>query len=194
MVGEHLDYRARRVVTGLDADGRSTFVVDEETPHVAGTPAFAVNAVWQMPTLPAPTSDYDSLQGEVRTQPPSGGLNYFISVFPPDADFPIRATYEELESVASGDFQLRSESPVPGMHSTETIDIVTVISGEIYAIVETGETLLRAGDTIVQRGTNHAWSNRTAKPCVISAVHIDAIRPAERPGVDVEAADLAVTQ
>ncbi|MGB6506457.1 MAG: hypothetical protein WBE99_23795 [Xanthobacteraceae bacterium] len=48
------------------------------------------------------------------------------------------------------------------------------MSGEIYAMMDEGEVLLKAGDVLVQRGTNHAWSNRTAAPAVIAFVLIDA--------------------
>jgi len=51
---------------------------------------------------------------------------------------------------------------------------MTVLSGELWAITETGETLLRAGDTLVQRGTAHAWSNRTSEPATIVSVMIAA--------------------
>ena len=62
------------------------------------------------------------------------------------------------------------------MHFTETVDIVTVLSGEIYAVLETTETLLRPGDTLVQRGTIHAWSNRTDKPAMMVALMVSAKR------------------
>jgi len=65
---------------------------------------------------------------------------------------------------------------VPGMHQTDSIDVVTVISGEIWAVVQTGETLLKAGDTIIQRGTRHAWRNRSDAPCTVSALHISVVR------------------
>jgi len=52
-----------------------------------------------------------------------------------------------------------------------------VLSGEIWAVLDEGEVLLRAGDCLVQRGTNHAWSNRSDTPCVIAFVLI-AARPA----------------
>jgi uncharacterized cupin superfamily protein len=51
-----------------------------------------------------------------------------------------------------------------------------VLSGEIWAVLDDGEVLLRAGDVLVQRGTNHAWSNRTEKPCVIAFVLVAAKR------------------
>lgn len=54
--------------------------------------------------------------------------------------------------------------------------LVTIISGEIYAVTETGETLLRPGDCLVQRGTKHAWSNRGTEPCTLAAVHVAATR------------------
>jgi quercetin dioxygenase-like cupin family protein len=64
----------------------------------------------------------------------------------------------------------------PGMHKTDTIDYCVVLSGEIWAVLDESEVLLRAGDVLVQRGTNHAWSNRTGEPCVIAFVLIAAKR------------------
>ena len=62
----------------------------------------------------------------------------------------------------------------PGFHKTDTIDYAIVLSGEIYALMDEGEVLLKAGDVLIQRGTNHAWSNRTEQPCCIAFVLIDA--------------------
>ena len=62
----------------------------------------------------------------------------------------------------------------PGMHKTDTVDYAIVLSGEIYAVMDEGEVLLRAGDCLVQRGTSHAWSNRTQTPCVIAFVLVAA--------------------
>ena len=63
------------------------------------------------------------------------------------------------------------------MHATETVDIVTILSGELVAILETGETVLKPGDTLVQRGTNHAWRNRGDVPAVMVALQVAATRP-----------------
>jgi quercetin dioxygenase-like cupin family protein len=60
------------------------------------------------------------------------------------------------------------------MHKTNTVDYIVVLKGEIYAILDKGETLLRAGDVFVQRGTNHSWSVRGSEPCVIAVVLVDA--------------------
>src|SRR5262249_43000220 len=61
----------------------------------------------------------------------------------------------------------------PLMHRTETIDYAVVLSGEIYCILDDSEVLLKAGDVLIQRGTNHAWSNRSKEPCDILFVLID---------------------
>ena len=64
----------------------------------------------------------------------------------------------------------------PGMHKTKTLDYAIVLAGEIYAVLDEGEVLLRAGDVLVQQGTNHAWSNRTDKPATIAFVLLDAAK------------------
>jgi quercetin dioxygenase-like cupin family protein len=62
----------------------------------------------------------------------------------------------------------------PGFHKTSSVDYAIVLSGEIYALMDEGEVLLKAGDVLVQRGTNHAWSNRTDEPAYLAFVLIDA--------------------
>ena len=61
----------------------------------------------------------------------------------------------------------------PTMHKTDSIDYLVVISGSMHMLMEEGEVELHAGDCIVQRGTNHAWVNRSGKPCLLAAVLID---------------------
>jgi quercetin dioxygenase-like cupin family protein len=78
------------------------------------------------------------------------------------------------------------------MHKTSTVDYIIVLRGEIYAIMDRGETLLKPGDILVQRGTNHSWSVRGNEPCIIAAVLVSAAplgvkaksvkrKPAKRP-------------
>jgi quercetin dioxygenase-like cupin family protein len=71
------------------------------------------------------------------------------------------------------------QDAIPGMHSTETVDVVTVISGELHVMTESGETVLRAGDSVVQRGTPHAWSNRTDETTTVVAIMMGATRDAD---------------
>jgi uncharacterized cupin superfamily protein len=58
------------------------------------------------------------------------------------------------------------------MHRTETIDYAIVLSGEITMVLDDADVLLKAGDVVVQCGTNHAWSNRSDAPCVVAFVLI----------------------
>lgn len=62
----------------------------------------------------------------------------------------------------------------PLMHQTQTLDYIIILSGELYLITEDKETLLTAGDIVVQRGTKHAWSNRSSAPCIQLAILLDA--------------------
>ena len=60
-----------------------------------------------------------------------------------------------------------------GMHETDTIDYAIVLSGEIYAVVDEGETLMRQGDVLVQCGASHSWDNRSGEICRVLFVMID---------------------
>jgi quercetin dioxygenase-like cupin family protein len=60
------------------------------------------------------------------------------------------------------------------MHKTATVDYAIVVKGEIYAVMEKGETLLRAGDVLVQRGTNHSWSVRGKEPALVAFILVGA--------------------
>ena len=59
-------------------------------------------------------------------------------------------------------------------HKTATVDYIIVLKGEIHALMDEGETLLKAGDILVQRGTNHSWSVRGNEPCIVAAVLVSA--------------------
>jgi len=50
-----------------------------------------------------------------------------------------------------------------------------VLSGEVYLVLDREETLLRAGDVVIQRGTNHAWANRSSAPCTMAFILIDGV-------------------
>ena len=78
-----------------------------------------------------------------------------------------------FKSIGAGHAQDK-HSADPMMHKTSTVDYIIVLKGEIYAIMETGEKLLSAGDILVQRGTNHSWSVRGNEPCIVAAVLVSA--------------------
>jgi hypothetical protein len=85
---------------------------------------------------------------------------------PPDSEADLEAYNAAAESIYGGGNAAASGS-FPGMHRTQTLDINTVVAGEIYAVFEEGETLLRAGDCIVVPGTMRAWSNRSDEPATL---------------------------
>jgi mannose-6-phosphate isomerase-like protein (cupin superfamily) len=168
--------RARRVVTGLDDEGRSTILSDGLTETRLLTDAFARNDIWQATSVPGSALAENTLGETAVIPPPPMGYTYNITSFPPDKEWDYEAGYARaLATAAAADST--SADDVPGMHTTETVDIVTILSGELWAIVETGETLLSPGDTLVQRGTKHAWQNRGDVPAVMVAIQISATRP-----------------
>lgn len=160
----------RRVVTGHDAQGRSIFFMDTAIPDVFGgggmddfrdQGALALAEFWAT-GLPADNSgNIDSRRpGGFELEPSPGQLMLRIAEFPP-----------EPEGIAKPGRGLESH---PGFHKTDTVDFIIVLEGEVYSMMETGETLLKAGDVLIQRGTNHAWSNRSGKICKIAAVMLNA--------------------
>jgi naringenin degradation protein FdeH len=68
---------------------------------------------------------------------------------------------------------VKANSLHPSMHRAETIDDSIVLSGEMYSVLDKTETRMQAGDAVVQRGTNRAWSNRSNAPCRMAFVLID---------------------
>ena len=70
------------------------------------------------------------------------------------------------------------EPGAPGMHTTQTIDVELVISGEVWLELDDGaEVRLGPGDTVVQNGTRHAWRNKSNEPCVLLVALIGAKAP-----------------
>jgi hypothetical protein len=175
MTGKHTDVRARRVVTGLDESGRSTIVADDLTETRLAADAFTLNHIWKSLKVPDDCLQENALGDEVLIPPPPTGFTYLISTFPPDSEWDFQAGYAG-SLAAAGAADTYVEDQIPGLHETDTFDIITIISGEVYAITETGETLLKAGDTIVQRGTKHSWSNRTEDIVTMTCIHFGAHR------------------
>src|SRR5208337_1464423 len=68
---------------------------------------------------------------------------------------------------------VEDDSPHPLMHRTESVDYGVVISGEMTLVLDKSETALREGDVVIQRGTNHAWANRSGKPCRMLFILVD---------------------
>lgn len=170
--------KTRLVVTGRNAEGKSIIVSDGDSPHVHVFERFGgttVTELWMTTSVPADNSRMEDLGGrDFAIEPPAKGTVFRIVDYPPDevriAGIDREAAFRDLGAAHA----LVGEARHPGMHKTDTIDYAVVLSGEIYAVMEEGEVLLRAGDCLIQRGTSHAWSNRTDEPCRIAFVLVDA--------------------
>ena len=112
---------------------------------------------------------------EIVARSPGDGTIFRVVEFPPDKSlgkhFDRKAVFDAMSASGAMD---PDASRHPGMHKTPTVDHAIVLSGEIYAVMDEGEILLRAGDTLVQRGTNHAWSNRSETPCLVAFILVSA--------------------
>lgn len=169
----------RRVITGHDAKGRSIIASDGPSPNVlplAGVPSFALTDLWVTFDAPADNATPgDAAARPITLEPPPRGTILRVVEFPPDRDYVDRWDRRQaFASMQAGDTLDHGGERHPMMHRTATVDYAIVLSGEIWAVMDEGETLLRAGDVLVQRGTNHAWSNRTDAPCRVAFILVSA--------------------
>jgi mannose-6-phosphate isomerase-like protein (cupin superfamily) len=163
--------KVRRVVTGHTQEGKATFASDSEIDPLimALTPGAEFHRLWggdDAPTFPGDGSPPETPQ----YFPAVGGFRFGMFtvapssvVLPDDIDLPkaIAEMEEKLPGLAA-----HMEPGSPGMHTTDTIDFEYVISGEVWLELDDGEEVhLRAGDTVVQNGTRHAWRNKSSEPC-----------------------------
>ncbi|MFC1988882.1 cupin domain-containing protein [Chloroflexota bacterium] len=171
----------RRVVTGIDKDGKSVFVSDGEPPRnfkvkSTGQAVFEVWRTYGNPRLPVddvdPTVEMTSFLPAIG----EGGALFRIVRYPgtkaiekavkEGAD--LAAIQKERQAYGAG-FVSRREENNPAMHTTDTIDYAVVVSGEVWLELDDGaEVLLKQGDTVVQNGTRHAWYHRSPEPCVLA--------------------------
>ncbi len=173
----------RRVVTGHDASGKAVVVIDGAAPNVKLRKASGATStlLWVTDESPADISGgADRADRDLGVAPPPVGSIFRIVDFPPSAEFePVdnEALIREMgiEQGASRAGPARHAA----MHRTQSIDYAVVMSGEIDMLLDDSEVHLKAGDVLVQRGTNHAWVNRGKESCRVAFVLIDANEPDE---------------
>ena len=166
----------RRVVTGHDTQGRSVFIMDG-VKQVAEAGRFGVDVteLWETGAAPACNDgSADPTDHPRRLAPPANGTVFRIVEYQPDS---IRG---QADPAAHFGAMQASEARDPharhfGFHRTHTVDYAIVLSGEIFAMMDEGEVQLKAGDVLIQRGTNHAWSNRSDRPATIAFILVDAV-------------------
>ena len=171
-----------RIVTGHDEDGQA--IVSEAGPlptavALAAIPGTVFHEIWATEGTPAPVDNGpDPTLGPLVLSPPRHGTRIRIVDIPPDTEEFLRegsgkmgAAFTEIGEVGAS--TVKAGSPHPLMHRTESVDYGVVLEGELTLVLDKGEVDLRPGHVVVQRGTNHAWANRSGKMCRMLFVLID---------------------
>ncbi len=170
----------RRVVTGHDENGRAVCVSDGAAVNILqrpNRPGVTLTNLWQCATSPAEfDGDEETVDGPVVLQPPVGGSVFRVVEFEPeDADvlesLDGKAAFAEMGAADA----IVEDARHPFMHRTNSVDYAVILSGQITLLLDDSDILLNAGDVVVQRGTNHAWSNRGKETCLIAFVLVDAV-------------------
>jgi len=172
----------RRIVTAINARGKS-FIAEDGPPKAVrvnpARPGVRVSNLWATFGSPAPLDAVDRSTEIKGIMPPARGTVIKTIDYPPYSKEGAEAAKNTpFTSHQAGE----SEAGVrriagarhPGMHETDSIDYAVVLFGEIYALVDEGETLMKAGDVLIHRGTSHAWDNRSNKPARVLFVLVDA--------------------
>lgn len=172
----------RRVITGHDANGKAV-VVDDSTAHQylerPNRPGVRLTNFWIERGSPA---EYDGPQetctGDFLLHPPTMGSTFRCVEFLPE-DPEVMKTLDgktAFGEMGAGD-NVVENARHPFMHRTDSLDYAIVLTGEIWMMLdeEQDDLLLKAGDVLIQRGNNHAWSNRGTEPCIIAFVLIDGV-------------------
>jgi Cupin domain len=178
----------RRVVTGHDPNGLAVVTSDGPLPTVvslASIPGTVFHEIWSTSGAPATVDNgEDPTLGSLTLPPPSFGTRIRFVDIPPDTDDFLKTGAARMKSAFSeiGDATastVKGDSPHPLMHRTESIDYGVVIAGELTLVLDRTEVALSPGTVVVQRGTNHAWANRSTQPCRMLFVLVDGAYSAD---------------
>lgn len=172
--------RPRRVVTGHDAEGSSIIVSDGDAPvmiQADAAPSMGMAEIWRAEELPPSIAgNADGALLPFSLAPKGEGLIARVVHFPPDGD--LEWSSDDATKVfgqfGGSDFMENRDTRHAAFHRTHSLDFAIVMEGEIWALLDQGETLLKPGDILVQRGTRHAWANRSDKPARVFFVGITA--------------------
>ncbi|MGQ0523066.1 MAG: cupin domain-containing protein [Betaproteobacteria bacterium] len=171
----------RRIVTIDREPGKSSLVADGPAPDVRIDPArpgYACARLWVTDSTPAKIV-YETLHLPYTLEPPPRGSVCRVETFPPDEVWKgkvgspqVQAFYRDIGSPGASTYS--PLAPHPYMQKMRTLDFCIVLDGEIVLILDAQEVALKTGDIVVQRGTHHAWSNRSTRPAVVAIASHDA--------------------
>jgi mannose-6-phosphate isomerase-like protein (cupin superfamily) len=175
----------QRIVTGEGTGGGSTVVAKGPPPRsivLERRGDLAIDVLWEVETPPkSPAAGGDADEGFPFL--PGPGVARFVRLtVPPDS----RVNRQDVEAAEAITAEIRQKIPDlldvldpargPGMHRTESIDFGVVVSGRVILDLEDGQVELGPGDSVVQRGTWHAWLNPWEEPCVFVATMLRTFR------------------
>jgi uncharacterized cupin superfamily protein len=170
----------RRIVTIDREPGKSSLVGDGPAPDVRTDPArpgYACARLWVTDSTPAKIV-FETLHLPHVLEPPARGSVCRVVTFPPDDGWKgkvgapqVKAYFEAMGSPGASTYS--PLAPHLYMQETRTLDFCIVLEGEIVLVLDTQEVTLKAGEIAIQRGTNHAWSNRSTRPAVVAVMSHD---------------------
>ena len=173
-------HAVRRVVTGHDAGGKAIVESDGPAPNVrvregAG---FVSTLLWVTDETPALGAlRVDRADRTIGTAPPPNGTILRIVDFPPVTPEVESIDQKDVLAAMGVDAHGGGGARHPYMHRTRSVDYGIILSGEIDMLLDDSEVHLKAGDVVIQQGTNHAWVNRSQAFCRIAFVLIDGHDP-----------------
>ena len=176
-----LSREVRRVVTTIDKSGKAVALFDGDNPHAKLRPQRQTvsRLLWVTDETPADMRGRaDRAARDIGIAPPAGGSVFRIVDIPPTPP-EVDALDLDYQHRIVGDHAPAKGLPPrhPLMHRTRTVDYAIIMAGEIDMLLDDTEIHFKAGDVLIQQGTNHAWVNRGSEPCRIAFVLIDAQEP-----------------
>ena len=176
-----LSKEIRRVVTTVDKSGKAVVLLDGANPHTTVRPNRGVTSrlLWVTNQTPADISGTQDRAGiEIGIAPPRNGSVFRIIDIPPITPETEKLDKDHLHKQI-GDHAPKKGLPPrhPLMHRTRTVDYAIILHGEIDMLLDDSEIHLKAGDVLIQQGTNHAWVNRGTEPCRIAFILVDSKEP-----------------
>jgi hypothetical protein len=179
MIFNGFEETMRRIVTGDDADGRSTIIIDGPPSGGIGDPNLGGLAeIWHEAVSGAIDAKDHKDRGEsVSVLSPDSGkvkVRWFM-IQPAPGGVPadaLKAAARQRFADFGAAHELRDQDRHPAMHQTQTLDIICLISGDASLILDNTETRIKPGQNVIQRGTSHGWTAHSG-PALFLAVLID---------------------
>ena len=169
----------RRVITGDNAAGQSVVIIDGGPSSIVGDPDVGgLFEIWEDaatgPLDPKAHDDLGAKEPVLGPRPGNAQVRWFV-VSPTPEGAPrdqLNAAVRARFAGFHGDHHIIDQSRHPAMHKTHSIDVICLLQGDVSLILEDGETRIKPGQVVIQRGTNHAWEAHGG-PALLMGVLID---------------------